>query len=68
MRPALPILLALFLLAVAAPARAACNDLPAPGVDWRRCLLDGRDLPDADLAGAVLRDASFSRANMVGAV
>ena len=63
-----PLLLLLpLLLGLATPAAAACNDAAAPGVDWRRCLLDERDLTGADLAGAVLRDASLGRARMAGA-
>lgn len=57
----------LFLLSTAAPAAAACTDQAGPGVDWRRCLLDGGDYQGAELAGAVLRDASFGRARMAGA-
>jgi len=49
------------------PAAAACVDSAAPGVDWRRCLQDGRDLTRADLTGAVLRDTSFVRARLPGA-
>jgi len=63
--PILP-LLTLFLLPLlgAAPAAAACTDAPAPKVNWRRCLQDGRDLRQADLSGAVLSDASFGRTRM----
>jgi uncharacterized protein YjbI with pentapeptide repeats len=66
-----PLLLSLFLLLPlvlgSGPARAACVDSAAPGVDWRRCLQDGRDFSNTDLSGAVLRDASFVRARLIGA-
>ena len=67
--PFLFLLLPLLAAAAAAPpARAAgCGDAPAPGVDWRRCLLAGRDLAGADLTGAVLRDASLDRVVLKGA-
>jgi uncharacterized protein YjbI with pentapeptide repeats len=58
-------LVALFLLA-AGPAFAACTAPPAPGVEWRRCLLDGRDMAGADLTGAILRDVSMGRAKLTG--
>jgi hypothetical protein len=45
-----------------------CSAAPAPGVDWRRCLMDGRDLAGADLTGAVLRDASLDRAVLRGTI
>lgn len=61
--PALALLAAL----VAQPAMAACTDPSGPGVVWRRCLLDGRDLSGADLTKAHLRDTSFQRARMAGA-
>lgn len=62
----LTLLAVLFLLSTA-PAIAGCTDAAAPAVDWRRCLQDGRDYQGADLTGAVLRDASFSRAKLAGA-
>ncbi len=46
------------------PAYADCTDAAAPGVDWRRCYKDGRDLSNRDLSGAKLRDTSFSRAKL----
>jgi uncharacterized protein YjbI with pentapeptide repeats len=52
------------LLLSAGPVAAACTDAAAPRVDWRRCLQDGQDFRGADLSGAVLRDASFSRARL----
>ncbi len=63
LRPILALLAAL----LAQPAMAACTDPPGPRVDWRRCLLDGRSLPGADLTRAVLRDASLQRSQLVGA-
>lgn len=65
--PALPVLVAALLLAGAAPAHASCSDPAGPGVDWRRCLLDRRDFQQADLTGAVLRDASLQRTDLTGA-
>jgi uncharacterized protein YjbI with pentapeptide repeats len=74
--PAVPrhllLLVAALGLFAAGPAVAACTAPPAPEVDWRRCLLDGRDLAGADLGRAHLRDASFQRtrlprAKLVGA-
>jgi uncharacterized protein YjbI with pentapeptide repeats len=55
-------------LALAAPAvHAECTDSPREGVNWRRCLFDGSDLKNAPLAGAMLRDAAFTRAMLDGA-
>ena len=61
----IPLLLGLLLLA--GPAFGACADSPAPGVVWRRCLLDNVDLSGRDLTGATLRDTSFARARFVEA-
>jgi uncharacterized protein YjbI with pentapeptide repeats len=61
----IPLLLGLLLLA--GPAFGACADSPAPGVVWRRCLLDNVDLSGRDLTGAILRDTSFARGRFVGA-
>lgn len=63
----LPTLAAIFLLA-AGPAFAACTAPATPGVDWRRCLLDGREIAGADLTGAILRDASLGRARLAGTI
>ena len=57
--PQVPLLLGALLLA--GPALGACADSPAPGVEWRRCLLDGIDLSGRDLTGATMRDTSFAR-------
>ncbi|WP_291298229.1 pentapeptide repeat-containing protein [Elioraea sp.] len=62
----LPVLVAALVMLGAAPSFAACNSPAAPGADWRRCLLDRRDLTGADLTGAVLRDASLQRATLAG--
>ncbi len=62
----LPIV-ALALLASISAARASCSDTAAPGVEWRRCFLDGSDLTGADLTGADLRDSSFKRSSFDGA-
>lgn len=56
------------LMTLPTPAVAACTDVAEPGVEWRRCYHDGRNLEGADLSGAVLRDTSFQRANLKGAV
>ncbi|MCA3425275.1 MAG: pentapeptide repeat-containing protein [Roseomonas sp.] len=61
------ILLLLGLLLLAGPAFGACADSPAPGVVWRRCLLDNADFSGRDLTGATLRDSSFARARFVEA-
>lgn len=55
------------LVTISSPAWAACTDLPAPGVVWTRCVLDGRDLRGAALPGGHLRDASAFRADFTGA-
>jgi hypothetical protein len=49
-----------------------CDAQPAPGVNWRNCLLPGRDVGSASLAGAnlnsaVLRDGRFSATDFTGA-
>ena len=49
------------------PVLAACSDVAAPGVYWRRCFQDSQNLRGVDLGGAVLRDASFKRADLSGA-
>lgn len=62
-------LAAMFLgLAGAGAAQAACGDLAAPGVNWRRCLQDAADLDGVDLTGAQIIDTSFTRASLKGAV
>lgn len=55
------------LMSVSEPVFAACTDVPAPGVYWRRCFQDAQILQGVDLAGAVLRDASFKRADLSNA-
>jgi uncharacterized protein YjbI with pentapeptide repeats len=67
-RAALVLCLVLAALAVGgAPARAACTDVAAPKVDWRRCTLDAGDYANRNLSGAELRDASFNFSNLAGA-
>lgn len=56
------------LFAAGGPALADCSDVPAPEVYWRRCLQDGQDLRGVDLTRAVLRDASFKRADLSDAI
>lgn len=58
---------AFLLVCVSEPVLAGCSDVAAPEVYWRRCVLDGQVLREADLSGAVLRDASFKRADLSGA-
>lgn len=43
---------------------AACSDVAAPEVYWRRCVFDRQDLTNVDLSGASLRDSSFKRADL----
>jgi uncharacterized protein YjbI with pentapeptide repeats len=45
-------------------ALAACTDAAQPGVNWRRCYLDSRELHGVNLEGAMLRDATFQRSAM----
>ncbi len=56
------------LLATAGEVRAECADFAQAGVEWRRCMMDGADLTNVDLTGAVLRDSSFKRADLSGSV
>lgn len=51
---------------LARAAWADCTDIAAPGVDWRRCYLDGKMMRGADLQNAKLRDATFARADLSG--
>lgn len=46
------------------PARAACEDPPAPNVDWTGCDKSGADLAGADLSYATLRAVNFEGANL----
>lgn len=52
------------ILFTAQPASAACTDVPAPDVYWRRCVFDRQDLEGLDLSGATIRDSSFKRADL----
>lgn len=56
------------LLLAAGDAAAGCSDVPAPGVDYGRCQLDGSDLAGVDLTGADLRYASLKRGDLSEAV
>lgn len=60
----LAMIVAIGLSSLALPAFAACTDVPAPEVYWRRCVFDRQDLTDVDLTGATLRDASFKRTDL----
>ncbi|MBN36602.1 MAG: hypothetical protein CMM46_17850 [Rhodospirillaceae bacterium] len=56
---------AAFVLAlVTGEARAGCNDLPEPGVDWRTCDLTGVDYSGLEVFGANLRNAALSSADL----
>ena len=59
--------LAAALVMLARPAAAACTDVAAPKVDWRRCTFDAGDLAKRNLRGAMLRDVSFGFADLSGA-
>ena len=48
----------------AGPALAACTEAAQPKVNWRRCAMEGQTLTGVDLSGAMLRDATFQRANL----
>jgi hypothetical protein len=53
-------------------ASPQCDAQPAPGVNWRNCLLPGRDVGSASLVGAnlnsaVLRGGHFSATDFSGA-
>lgn len=54
------------LFIAASPAAAGCFDPPAPGVDWRRCTMHQRSVPDANLENAQLKDGRFTRTNFSG--
>ena len=51
---------------ISTEAVAGCTDPAGPGVNWRRCYHDGRDLGAVDLSGAQLRDATFQRSSLEG--
>lgn len=65
MRPAIALMA--FLLPAASALAADCTTPAAPGVDWQRCYMDGRNLSRHDLSGSRLRETSFQRANLAGA-
>lgn len=68
MRTATAVLAVAAALVLPIAAQAACNDVAAPGVQWRRCVLAGSQLVGVDLSHADLRDAGFGRADLSGAV
>ncbi len=45
---------------------ADCHKLPGPGVDWSYCKLQGVDLTNIDMTGAILHDAKLERVTMMG--
>ena len=61
------VLAAALLVVSTSSAIADCTDPASPDVNWRRCYLDGRDLRNVNLQGAMLRDATFLRAKLSGA-
>jgi uncharacterized protein YjbI with pentapeptide repeats len=63
-----PLALAALLAPAGAPLLAGCADVAAPGVYWRRCVLDREELASVDLSGATIRDASFKRADLSDAL
>ena len=59
--PSVFFLVVLCLIGVSGEVAAACTDPAGPGVNWRRCYHDGRNLARVDLTDARLRDATFQR-------
>jgi uncharacterized protein YjbI with pentapeptide repeats len=65
MKPARSAALAVVLLLISGHAAiAVCTDAAEPGVNWRRCYMDGRELHNVNLEGAMLRDTTFQRSTM----
>lgn len=62
------ILAAIVLIRPSGLLAADCTQPAAPGVDWQRCYMDGRDFSRHDLSGARLRETSFQRARLVETV
>ena len=60
--------LLLFYLSGHGLAFAACDDAPAPHVNWAHCDMSGRDFSGKDLSNAVLTKANFDGANLSGAL
>lgn len=62
-----------FLLpSVPKPSEPQCEAPPAPAINWSNCRLEGRQYPNADLAGANLRNTNLTgtvlrAANLAGA-
>ena len=63
-----PILAVIVLLCPSAAFAADCTQPAGPGVDWQRCYMDGRDFTGHDLTGARIRETSFQRSQLKGAV
>ncbi len=65
-----PTLALVLILAAGVPslARADCTDNAAPKVKWHRCLQDDRDLSKVNLSDAELREATFLRSDLSGAI
>jgi len=51
---------------VAPEARASCFEAPAPGVDWKGCILDDTVFGTVDLRGARLRAGRFLGSDFTG--
>jgi len=66
--PSLAFLAASWIMLSAPPILAACTDVAAPDVYWRRCVFDRQDLKGLDLSGATIRDSSFKRADLSDAL
>ncbi len=64
----LALLVCFLMLAAARPAAATCADPPDSSVDWQRCNFDGVNLAGVDLTEARLREGSFIRTDLTGAV
>lgn len=45
---------------------AQCYQPPRPGIDWSYCKLQGIDLGNQDMTGAVLHDARLDQATLLG--
>lgn len=59
--------LVLALILPGVPALAACTDPAGPEVNWRRCYMDGRNLDQVRMTGAMLREATFQRSTLAKA-
>lgn len=43
-----------------------CSRRPSPGVNWNNCLMEGRDIAQASLIGAHMKNMNLSRADLSG--